>query len=285
MHSIALETMRVEIMNLKPKFSLFLSTLLLLGLAWLDIFSRDELRITSLYLIPILLVTWNNNRRWGYLFAGVSFAILLAVDPISAPTPYRHLYFYIQTFGHFFSYFIVVAMASKLRDAYDRERLLARTDSLTHLMNRHAFYASLEIEIFRGMRHARPFSLLYIDCDNFKQVNDTMGHQEGDRLLRLIGETIQKNVRRGDFVARLGGDEFAILFPDTNDKSIAAIVSDLIHKLKRAVAPKYPQVGFSAGIAVFLKTPSSIEEAIMRADTLMYQVKGAGKNGQLQEVF
>ncbi|HEY8100890.1 MAG TPA: GGDEF domain-containing protein [Burkholderiaceae bacterium] len=272
-------------MNLPPKATLLFSVLLLLALAWLDIFSSDELRITSLYLIPILLVTWNNGRKWGYVFSAFSFVILVAIDSMAESSPHKHLYFYIDTFGRFFSYLIVIVLASNLRAAYDRERRLARTDALTHLMNRHAFYASLEVEIARSVRHAQPFSLLYLDCDNFKQVNDTMGHGEGDRLLRLIGETMRKNVRKGDFVARLGGDEFAIFFSDVNVKGIGTIASDLTQKLQRAVAARYPQVSFSTGIAVFLNAPPSLDDAIMRADELMYRVKAAGKNGLLQQVF
>jgi len=272
-------------MNIPPRVTLILSILLLIGLAWLDISSRDEVRITSLYLIPIILVTWNNSRKWGYVFAAISLVLLFAVGPIAGPAPNRHLYFYIETFGRLLSYLIVIVMASKLRAAYDSERKLARTDGLTCLMNRHAFYTSLEVEIARGTRHAQPFSLLYMDCDNFKLVNDTMGHREGDKLLRLIGETIRTNVRSGDYVARLGGDEFAIFFPDTNDKGIVAIAAELTQKLKRAVAARYPQVSFSTGIAVFLNTPPSLEEVVMRADELMYKVKSAGKNGLLQAVF
>lgn len=272
-------------MTSTPKVTLVLSALLLIGIAWLDVFSGDEVRITSLYVIPILLVTWNNSKKWGYAFAAISIGILLAVDPIGGATHSRHLYFYVETFGRILSFLIIVVMASNSRAAYDRERKLARTDELTHLMNRHAFYASMKIEIARGKRHLHPFSLLYLDCDNFKQVNDSMGHREGDQLLCLIANTMRTNVRKGDIVARMGGDEFAIFFPDTDDKVITSIALELTQKLKQAVIARYPQVSFSAGIAVFLKTCPSLEDVIMRADQLMYQVKTAGKNGLLQGVF
>jgi diguanylate cyclase (GGDEF)-like protein len=272
-------------MNLRPKIALVLSALLLVAVTWLDVYSSDELRITSLYLIPILLVTWNNGRRWGYLFAAVSVAILLMVDLQIEATESKHLYFRIDTVGRFLSYVVVIIMASKLRAAYESERRLARTDGLTHLMNRRAFYSSLEVELARIARHARPFALLYIDCDNFKQVNDTMGHREGDKLLLTIAETMRNNVRKGDLVARLGGDEFAIFFPETDEKGLVSVVSDLTSKLDRAVASRYPQVSFSVGIAVFLNTTPSLEEVVMRADQLMYQVKTTGKNGLLQQVF
>lgn len=272
-------------MNLPPKSTLLFSILLLAGIAWLDIYSSDELRITSLYLIPILLVTWNNGRAWGYAFSAIAFMILIAIDSMTDSTPHKHLYFDIDTAGHLISYLIVIALATKLRTAYDRERRLARTDTLTHLMNRHAFYDALEVEIARSVRHAQPFSVLYLDCDNFKQVNDTMGHWEGDQLLRLIGDVLRRNVRKGDFVARLGGDEFAIFFSDANGKGIVPIAADLTNKLKSAVAKKYPQVSFSTGIAIFLSTPPSLDEVIMRADELMYRVKSTGKNGLLQQTF
>jgi diguanylate cyclase (GGDEF)-like protein len=272
-------------MNLRPQFALLLSCILLCLVTWLDIYSSDELRITSLYLIPILLVTWNNGRRWGYLFAAVSVTVLLIVDMRMESTGSKHLYFQIDTVGRLLSYIVVIIMASKLRSAYESERRLACTDGLTLLMNRRAFYNALEAELARSARHAHPFALLYIDCDNFKQVNDTMGHREGDNLLRAISETMRKNVRRGDLVARLGGDEFAIFFPETDDKGVVSVVADLTRKLDHAVAGAYPQVSFSSGIAVFLNAPTSLEEVVMRADQLMYQVKSAGKNGLLQQVY
>jgi diguanylate cyclase (GGDEF)-like protein len=272
-------------MNFPPRSTLLISFLLLAGIAWLDIYSSDELRITSLYLIPILLVTWNNGRKWGYAFSAVAFMILIAIDSMSNASPNKHLYFDIDTAGHLISYLIVIALATKLRTAYDRERQLARTDTLTHLMNRHAFYDALEVEMARSTRHAQPFSLLYLDCDNFKQINDTMGHWEGDQLLRLIGDVLRRNVRKGDFVARLGGDEFAIFFADTNGTDIVPIAADLTQKLKGTVTQRYPQVSFSSGIAIFLNTPPSLDEVIMRADELMYRVKSTGKNGLLQQTF
>jgi diguanylate cyclase (GGDEF)-like protein len=105
---------------------------------------------------------------------------------------------------------LVTVLASRLRRALDRERTLARTDFLTGIANRTAFHEMVGREIERQRRYRRPFGLAYIDCDNFKAVNDSLGHHAGDDLLRSIGAVLGAGLRRTDVVARLGGDEFAV---------------------------------------------------------------------------
>jgi len=274
-----------DIMDLRPKVALVLAVISLMAIVWVDISSGAEIRISSWYLIPLLLVTWNINRIWGYFFTLVALAILLGIEPLVGAGATRHIYFYFETVGRFASYLVVISMASKLRQAYDREKRLARTDGLTGLMNRRAFYASIEVEIARRIRNFQPFSLLYLDCDNFKQVNDTLGYNAGDQLLRLLADTLKESVRHGDVVARLGGDEFAIFFPDTNPADIASIMPHLKAALKSAMQRGFPDATLSMGVAIFASIPPNLDEVIMRADQLMYRVKDSGKNGVLQQTF
>ena len=107
----------------------------------------------------------------------------------------------------------------------DRERLAARaaTDPLTGLINHRAFHERLHEEVMRAHRHHRPLALALIDVDGFKTVNDTCGHQQGDRLLAQMSESFREQARSEDVIARLGGDEFALLLPDTTKEKAAGL--------------------------------------------------------------
>jgi GGDEF domain-containing protein len=110
----------------------------------------------------------------------------------------------------------------ELRFRLQQERHLARIDSLTGAANRRAFYESLEGELSRLKRYARPFSVAYLDLDNLKRVNDDLGHEAGDAVLCAVSATIGKILRRTDTVGRLGGDEFAILFSEADSDTARA---------------------------------------------------------------
>ncbi len=108
---------------------------------------------------------------------------------------------------------IVVVILSTLKGVLEREKIFARKDFLTGIANRQAFFEFAGIEINRCRRHEYPLTVAYIDCDNFKAINDYFGHQTGDNLLMSVADILQKIIRATDIVARLGGDEFAVLLP------------------------------------------------------------------------
>ncbi|HRI52198.1 MAG TPA: GGDEF domain-containing protein [Pseudomonadota bacterium] len=114
-----------------------------------------------------------------------------------------------------------------MRAAYERERRLALTDPLTGASNRRFFVEFAQREIERLRRYGLPFSLCYLDLDNFKDVNDQYGHSTGDDLLRQLVQALASQVRASDLVARMGGDEFALLLPQTDAAGALAAVSKL----------------------------------------------------------
>lgn len=107
------------------------------------------------------------------------------------------------------------ALVERVRQAHQRELTFASTDSLTGIANGRVFKERVNQTITQIRRHQRPFTVAYIDLDRFKQVNDTFGHAEGDRLLRVVATSIQGHLRASDLLARLGGDEFGIFMPGT----------------------------------------------------------------------
>ena len=128
-------------------------------------------------------------------------------------------------------------------------------------------------------------SWAYIDCDNFKVVNDKFGHHVGDELLRVISKTMLRKLRSSDLPGRLGGDEFAVMLPETNAEACRMVIEMLQQRLLHEMKAHNWPVTFSIGIATFLRMPASIEDMIRQADKLMYAVKNSSKGAIKQEVF
>jgi diguanylate cyclase (GGDEF)-like protein/PAS domain S-box-containing protein len=167
------------------------------------------------------------------------------------------------------------------RETEERLHRLAHHDTLTGLPNRRQFYASLENERRTAMEQDRGLALLYIDLDRFKHVNDTLGHQAGDELLRQVTERILHCTRVRDTVGRFGGDEFGIVAPIAKQPDDAAILArKLIAELQRpyALDGREAVVTASIGIAVCPVDSCVTEDLIQFADTAMYHAKTAGRN-------
>ncbi len=158
---------------------------------------------------------------------------------------------------------------------HDLVKHQARTDPLTGLANRRALDQRLDIEMRRASRYQRTFSVIMMDLDGFKRVNDTYGHPAGDQTLKLIAQCLQKVVRDTDFLARYGGDEFALLLPET-DHTVAQQVGE---KLKKALNKcpsehiKELNLSMSIGIASFPQDAASVEDLIANADQCLYLAK------------
>lgn len=155
---------------------------------------------------------------------------------------------------------------------------LSVTDNLTGLHNQRHLMSVLETEIERARRHRRTLTLICIDLDNFKQVNDVLGHMEGDNALRLTSQTIQHELRKVDMAFRYGGDEFMVLLLDTPREEAQVIGLRLKASFDKRWAeewmskPGCPVVSISVGIAEF-DQHESMEELMHRADVLMYESK------------
>ncbi|MGE5307735.1 MAG: GGDEF domain-containing protein [Deltaproteobacteria bacterium] len=165
-----------------------------------------------------------------------------------------------------------------LLQALEREQMLASTDNLTGLANRRVFYELTGMEIQKSRRYNRPFSVLLMDVDNFKTVNDTMGHQRGDDLLITIGKGIRESVRTCDVAARLGGDEFAILLSEAGIETFETVIPRIRGKLKEYMQQEEWPVTFSMGVAAFKVPPENVDEIMRRVDSLMYSIKREGKD-------
>jgi diguanylate cyclase (GGDEF)-like protein len=175
-------------------------------------------------------------------------------------------------------FMVITFIIHKLRSALENQKELARTDPLTSVANRRAFYDLANLEINKARRYQTPISFLYLDIDNFKKVNDNFGHQIGDKLLRSVANTIENNIRAIDLIVRFGGDEFGILLAETGAESATQVVGKLKKKLLELVWTNGWPVTFSIGVTTFTSPPGSIDEMIDAADAQMYFAKQNGKN-------
>jgi diguanylate cyclase (GGDEF)-like protein len=161
-------------------------------------------------------------------------------------------------------------------------RNLAYEDDLTGLPNRRAFLERFTREIARAGRHGRKFMIAMMDLDRFKEVNDTLGHPMGDRLLKAVAQRIRGLLRKEDTVARLGGDEFALLIPDISDRTAGERVGDkLVAAFRSAfrVDPHVLEITTSIGMAVY--PDDGLDEEVLgrNADSALYRAKEKGRNG------
>ncbi|MFI4986075.1 MAG: EAL domain-containing protein [Alphaproteobacteria bacterium] len=159
---------------------------------------------------------------------------------------------------------------------------LARIDALTNLANRAQFTEQLDHATTEGTRYNQPCALFYIDLDNLKDVNDTLGHPVGDGLLRLVGKRLSSIVREADLVARLGGDEFAVIQSTLVQPSDAATFAErLVQTLSQPYRIGGHEVHSTASVGVAVCTPDkpvSAEELMSQADTALYKAKQEGRN-------
>ncbi len=261
------------------------SIVLMAIIATLDYFTGYEVSFSIFYLIPISLASWYTGKYPGLIVGFLSAVTWWGVD-IASGHQYSHRAIPIWNAAVRLGFFIVTTqLLATLRNYLDREAILARTDGLTGTLNGRAFREEAMSMLGLAARHGRPIALAYIDLDNFKTVNDTLGHDEGDRALKIVAAVLRESVRHTDIVARLGGDEFALLLPETTATGARTVLEKVRENLvNKAEECRWP-IGFSIGVALFSKPPRSAEVAIKLADSVMYRVKNTGKNSIAFEEF
>lgn len=268
-----------------PAYIYLIAILLVAIVGTVDSVTGREVSFSFFYLLPILVVTWYGRRGAGYAASVISAVVWLIVDYLSGYTYSHFLIPYWNAIVRLGFFITTTYLLASLKGHFLREQSLARVDDLTLLYSVRAFKELAANLIGLSKRHSRPLALAYIDLDNFKQINDELGHSEGDAVLRMVGATLTKCVRSSDIVGRLGGDEFAIAMPETGVAAAHSAFNKIHQELKSQAAQAQWPVGFSIGVAVFTKAPSNLDEAINFADRLMYRVKESGKDQVVIEEY
>ena len=269
---------RIQTRNRKNHIVYPCTILMVFLLGALDYFTGYEISFSIFYLVPVTIAIYFSNIGFGIVISFLSAAAWYTADLFA---------------GHPFSSILIPAWNALMRLGYfclhtyllndiighfERAKADSLIDSLTGAVNTRYFSLLFDREFAKARRDREELTVAFLDLDNFKTVNDTMGHSAGDMLLRRISSIILSNIRPTDVLARMGGDEFAILIAGTNyDRS-----QTVLHRIRAAVAAECGRnnwpVTMSVGAITFSSLDNGKDELVKRADQLMYSVKKNGKN-------
>ena len=244
----------------------------------IDYLTGFELSFSFFYLIPVAMAAWAVSKNTGLAFSVLSAVVWLISNWLSGQYYSNSFIGVWNTFIRFGFYAVVTILLAELRHALEEERLLANTDPLTGALNRRSFNEIAEKKMIVSEVNRRPYTVVYIDLDNFKTINDQFGYAVGDLVLKFAVDTIQTQIRNTDFLARLGGDEFAILLTEIDQEHAKPIVERLHSALLEKMKENEWDVTFSIGVLTVLSMPESADKLISLTDALMYDAKGKGKN-------
>jgi diguanylate cyclase (GGDEF)-like protein len=257
-------------------FTCILAALLVVHFGLMDWYTGHGLSYSIFFVIPL----WLMARRFGFI-GGVVISLLSATSLLWVGLVTGNVYSPFGVWNAFtnFAFFVIISYGLvRVRFLVDALGELASTDHLTGAANSRAFYEKAQTEIARSARYGRPFTAAYFDLDNFKTVNDTLGHNVGDDLLVRTVYLITQTIRETDFLARLGGDEFVILFSETDVEAAQEAIRRIEGRFHTEMKEKSLPVTLSVGLVTFVSPPVSVSEMIQMADKLMYEAKSGGKN-------
>jgi diguanylate cyclase (GGDEF)-like protein len=267
-----------------PQWGIWLVAFLLLAVfGGGDYYIRRQLELSILYVVPVSLITYYIGRRQGYLLSLLAAAVWTLANDASGELGFSVPVLAFNGTARLAMFVVVVALVDAVRHAFDVERDLARTDPLTGVANYRAFAERAETELIRARRYRRAVSLIAMDLDGFKEVNDRLGHDAGDAVLIETAQAVRTATRRTDTVARVGGDEFLILLPETDAEGARIVCEKVRDRLAAAMHARGWPVSASFGVLTCPEAPATLEEMTRRADALMYRSKSAGRNRMTAE--
>jgi diguanylate cyclase (GGDEF)-like protein len=241
-------------------------------------FSR-YISLDVLFCLPVIeiahLASSRANRSYDTktpIFVGITLAILWSATEVAISWPYYPMI----VFGlNTFTRSVIFSVVGRVLIRLWREREYARKDMLTGLANRVEFLERLEIEQGQSERSGRPYSVLFIDIDHFKALNDTHGHQVGDEALKMLASILRSCSRQVDVAARLGGDEFVLLLLDTDEQTCEVMIKRIEAVTKQTFEAKNWQISVSIGKVTKIGKTKDVSFIIRLADENMYEVKKA----------
>lgn len=243
-----------------------------------------------LFCLPIIqtarLASIRANRRYDTqtsTFVGITLALVWSATEAAITWPD----FPLTAFGlNTFTRSVVFTVIGRVLIKLWREREYARKDMLTGLANRVELLERLEAEQYRSERSGRPYSLLFIDIDDFKAMNDNYGHQAGDEALKILAYILKISSRKIDVAARLGGDEFVLLLLDTDERTCEIMIKRIETSTKQAFEGRFWPISISIGRTTNIGKTQEVDWVIRLADENMYKAKRMkqqmkqGANGQ-----
>lgn len=259
-----------------PALAICLALVAALGL--IDYLSGTEVSFSIFYLLPVTLAVLMSGRRLGFLISIVSAVVWLSADLLGGAVFSSNLIPFwnaLVRLGYFTLHCILIG---RLMDMIAAVKELSLHDPLTKAANWRFFEEYANKSIKSAIRENRPVTLAFLDLDNFKALNDRLGHTAGDEALVLLAATIRAGIRSEDMLARLGGDEFILLIPGPDYDAANSALRRLRAAVAVAMAERSWEVTTSVGAVTCTTLSSAVGALLARADELMYEVKRDGKN-------
>ena len=262
---------------MSPSILIALAAVSIPFLGVIDYVTGPDMAFSVFYLPPLALVAWTGRKTAALVLSLVAAGTWIAAD-VAAGFDYSTLLIPIWNTATRLAVFVLVAtLVANLRAAHATQERLARTDSLTGVANARTFEEAARAALNDAGTEGYPVTAAYIDLDDFKSINDQLGHSGGDEVLRAVAAALSQNTRSTDLVARLGGDEFVLLAPGTGSDAAKILMNGLVDRVDDHLSQVPMRTTFSAGCVTFLNPPSDVDEMIRAIDELMYEAKRAGK--------
>jgi diguanylate cyclase (GGDEF)-like protein len=272
----------MKLLQIEQKWNplfIYIGFFLIFLLGALDYITGYQLAFSLFYLFPIAVLAWKGGRWLGLVGALACTVVWFAANSAAGKAFPSLFVMYWNTSVRFLNLALFSLLTSFLMETIARLDTLSRTDPLTGVANSRAFLELLERETERARRYQRPMTLAYFDLDNFKSINDALGHAVGDKVLQTVVSTITTHIRMTDTLGRLGGDEFALLLPETDIQEARTVIDKIRAGIKQEMASREWAVTLSIGSQTLLDSHfDKPEELIKRADDLMYEAKSTGKD-------
>jgi diguanylate cyclase (GGDEF)-like protein/putative nucleotidyltransferase with HDIG domain len=228
------------------------------------------------FYFPITKADAALNVAWAF----INYAVIIAITP-AAPAGGAHVvvnHFVITTGTLILAATLLTYLRGRVEKLLGRLTDAARTDPLTGLPNRVALHETLEREIERAKPERRPVSLLVLDLDRFKKVNERLGLSAGDSTLRRVSALLEESGRRIDFISRSGGEEFAIVLPETSPQHAFLVAEDLLDRVRKTFASRPVPLTASIGVAAYPEHGEDLATLTAAADRAVHAAKALGRD-------
>lgn len=256
------------------------------GLSTVVFVTTDELRIFWLVTnVPGVFILLGKRAGWAITLLSVA-AVLVANGHSTSPYSQNAVATYSLGMVYFAAFFHIYAARSisyfiRMRESNEQLAFMASHDTLTGVFNARAYYEACERMISAAVRSDSPFSVLFVDLDHFKMINDTHGHAAGDLVLKAVAQALASHLRQSDVLGRIGGEEFSVFLMNTDIKAATGVAETLrmtIENLLPSVGNHPLRVTASIGVAGPSHGKDSILDIQQRADKAMYAAKANGRN-------
>jgi len=267
----------------KLRVQTLLMVLFITVLVWLT--GNTDSVLLNLYLLVVVVSALALDKYTPLLFVLLISASYLAVGSLADPTQLFSMItgseFMARLAPFWLVAYITTMLAADMHDARLSVEVTSETDELTGTLNMRGFRKVAEAEHHKAVRYNRPYGLLMVDADGLKDVNDTLGHEAGNTMIRLLANTLRQGLRRTDLLARYGGDEFVLMLVETDPQRSAEVAE----RLRATIAESPAMINgaevtttVSIGMAVCPQDGRELVELMERADRAMYVSKRAGRN-------